>query len=193
MLSAATPGWIAAQDATPESVAQAYLTSMAEEGLAASGRFIAESDLEKMRASFLSLFEALDTRVPENESPQQQVAVLQMLFGVPSVEELRALDAHQFYGKLMGMLQTNMESMGMKPSGGIVLGTVSEGTDLAHVVARVAVSMGDGEQMKMVDVVSLRRENAAWKVLLSAEVDRMIDGLLRQLETLVDTPADDEY
>ncbi len=57
-----------------------------------------------------------------------------------------------------------------------VIGTVAEGDDLRHVVARTTIEMG-GSEIEAVDVSSLKKAGDSWGLLLSADLEAMVSQL----------------
>jgi len=101
-----------------------------------------------------------------------------MFFGEGTTEDVIAeLTDSDFFAKFFGAVMAQAQA-----AGGInfdnmeVLGQVLEGTDVAHVVTRNKVTMGEIE-MESMEVVSARQTNGGWKLLLSAEMK----GLAAQL------------
>ena len=169
---------------TAETVARDYLDAISTEGIAASGRFFADTELERIRDGFAEIFDIMDGRTSGPEAPPMD-EMLDTMFGVQTLRELRTMPGREFYQNLMGFLETTMGDLGISPSGGSILGSINEGDDLAHVVARVHMSVGDTE-VQVVDVISLQREDDQWQVLPSAELDQMVSGMRQQIEMLLD-------
>ena len=101
-----------------------------------------------------------------------------MFFGEGATEEAIAdLSDSAFFAKFFGAVMAQAQA-----AGGInfdnmeVLGQVMEGTDVAHVVTRNKVSVGEIE-MESMEVVSVKQTSGAWRLLLSAEMK----GLAAQL------------
>ena len=57
-----------------------------------------------------------------------------------------------------------------------VLGHVPEGTDLAHVVYRMTITV-DGLKVTKMEVLSLQRTDSGWAMLLRSDIETMAAAL----------------
>jgi hypothetical protein len=62
-----------------------------------------------------------------------------------------------------------------------MLGHVSEGPDLAHVVYRMRLTV-EGVAITKLDVMSLRRAGSEWRGLLKGDIEGMAEAIRRQME-----------
>ncbi len=125
-------------------------------------------------AQFRSLFTPL---VAADKSGQ----AVQALFGLSSPAELAKLSDTEMFARFLRnvMAQQGLREM-MSGSTMQVLGHVSEGPDIAHVVYRIHMSV-DSVAIDKTDVLSLRRSGATWGVLLSADLEGMAAALKRRV------------
>ena len=159
---------------TPEEVAQDYLRVATDDGLSATGRFFEPAAVEGMKQTFVSLLDL--------EAEQGQSQVRTIMFGEgTSLEAARQLNAPEFYGGVMRFIEAQMNSSEIRFSGSEVLGAVYEGSDLAHVVARVVVGVGE-QEMSSVDLISMRRNGQGWALLMQAEMDQFAAAMRQQVD-----------
>ena len=101
-----------------------------------------------------------------------------MFFGPGTTEEaIAALSDSGFFAKFFGAVMTQAEAAGGINFGAMeVLGQVMEGSDVAHVVTRNRVSVGQIE-VEAMEVVSAKQTAGVWRLLLSAEMKGLADQL----------------
>ena len=158
----------------PEAVAQAFLDTMVAEGLGATGRFFAPAALEEIKTAFLGLLDL--------EAGQGEGELRGLLFGADrSLEQVQALAPADFYRGVMRFVEAQMGESSVNLAGGEVLGAVMEGETLAHVVTRVRMGIGENG-MDTIDVISLRRTEKGWALLLKGEMQQMIQAIRAQVD-----------
>jgi hypothetical protein len=164
-----------AHTATPEAVAQAYLDAIVEGGLTATGAFFAPEALGDLKEAFVPLLEL--------EAAQGQANLRGLMFDAgQSLEQIQALSPADFYNGVMRFLEVQMGQAQVSFSGGEVLGTVMEGEDLAHVVTRMAIGIGEGSAKNM-EILSMQRvEGGGWALLLQGEIRQMMEAIRAQVE-----------
>ena len=100
------------------------------------------------------------------------------LFGGASPKQLKSASDGEFFA---AMLNGILGRSGVKLESQQILGSVAEGPDLRHVVTRNTAS-GLGMTMTEMEVVSLRRVDGAWRVLLSGQMKGMAEAIRRGLD-----------
>jgi len=103
---------------------------------------------------------------------------LTQVFGASSPEKLAALSDQQVFAKFLGTtLGSSPElSAALKSAKAQVLGHIAEGTDSAHVLYRMRMTIG-GMEMTKVDVLSAARDGTGWRALLTADIENMIQRM----------------
>ncbi|MDX2030529.1 MAG: hypothetical protein SF339_07660 [Blastocatellia bacterium] len=176
-LGLAAAGRSQSQTETPESVAQAYVAATQQGDWPKATSYMHPDALAGFKKAFAPVFDAKDPKA---------AAGIGAIFGINSREEFDALTGGQLLEKLMGTLGGAMPGLNqlMKQSSFTILGRVPEGEDLVHLVCRAQVPMG-GMQLKeapdltknvtfsKMEVVSLRRYESTWRVILSGEIEGM--------------------
>jgi hypothetical protein len=174
LLPASSQETAAAMPPDPEAVTQAFLDALESEGMGATGRFFDPAALAEIKTAFLGLLEL--------EAAKGEGELRGLLFaGDPSWEQIQALPPTDFYQAVMRFIEVQMGQVDAHVAGGKVLGTVMEGEDLAHVVTRVQVGIGD-EGVSSLDVVSLRRSDTGWALLLKGEMQQMVQAIRAQVD-----------
>ncbi len=174
LLPASAQETAAAAPPGPEAVTRAFLDTLETEGMGATGRFFDPAALAEIKTAFMGLLEL--------EAAKGEGELRGLLFaGDPSWEQIQAIPATDFYQAVMRFIEVQMGQADAHVAGGKVLGTVMEGEDLAHVVTRVQVGIG-GEGVSSLDVVSLRRTEEGWALLLKGEMQQMVQAIRAQVD-----------
>ena len=111
---------------------------------------------------------------------EAQSQFLAVFFGqgatIAQVEELNDVD---FFASIFRFIMNQAEAAGgLNFDGMEILGEVPEGNDVAHLVTRNRVSVGQ-IKMESMEVVSLRKNGNEWRVMLSGK----IKGIPAQLKS----------
>ncbi len=98
--------------------------------------------------------------------------------GLSTPEELDKLSGEQVLERFMSKISEQVPGFAeaLKGADIQILGHVDEKPDLAHVVSRNRVKVGELKVTKM-EVISLRRQGNRWKALLSGSLEGMVEQL----------------
>ncbi len=158
--------------ATPEAAATAFTTAIRTQQYAEAASLMHPEALAKFRAMFLPL------------AKQEKGAELrQQLFGASSMADLEALDDAALFERFLRSVMTlspEFQTM-MGAAETEMLGHVTEGPNLAHVVYRMRLTV-EGMAITKLDVVSLQRAGSEWKALLRGDIEGMAEAIRRQIE-----------
>ena len=156
----------AAAQETPEAVVQRYYETFRSGDFAANAALMHPAALEELKTTLTGM--AAMPGATEN-------AEFREMFGVSSLEEMRALPApvlfervlrNQLEGEMRAILATTEVS---------ILGHVLEGDSTAHVVYRMRMNFG-GQSLDQVQVMPLQRSNGEWRVLLTGSLAGMMNA-----------------
>jgi hypothetical protein len=109
--------------------------------------------------------------------------------GLATAEEVDKLSGEQVFERFMSTVSTNIPGFteALKSADIQVIGHVDEKPDLAHVVTRNTVKVGEVKVTKM-EVISLRKQGDSWRALLSGSLEGVVEQL-RQLAKKEPAPA----
>lgn len=191
LLLACLPVFVAAAPpppgATPEQVAaEAYTRMKAGDWEGAAETFDPKA-LASFRAMMQPILDAMLAPKASGEGAKTEAAgdmsalFLAMMFSpATSLEEIKALSDQQFLGRVM----KNMTGMGgLELQSQEILGSVAEGADTVHLVARTKASAG-GTSLTEMEVISLGRTPAGWRLTMSGELSGLADALNGTLGSL---------
>lgn len=174
-------------DATPEQVAaEAYARMKASDWGGAAETFDPKA-LASFRGMMQPVLEATVNPAPSTEGGKTEAAgdmsalFLAMMFSpATSMDEIRALSDAQFLGRVM----KNMTSMGgMSLESQSLLGAVAEGPDTVHLVARTKAN-AEGLSMTHMEVITLNRTPAGWRLAMSGEIRGLAEALSSTLGSM---------
>lgn len=119
-------------------------------------------------------------RAATRERPEKQADLLSAFDQATDLKTLMALRPKDFFVPSMKGMASQIPSLAANPpdADGKIIGTVHEGDDRAYVVVRTRLKGAHGEQTK-VEVVSLKRSGAEWKLLLPDVVRIMAETFRR--------------
>ena len=156
----------AAQD-TPEAVAQRYYETFRSGDFAANAALMHPEALEELKTTLTGLA-ALPGATEDLEFRE--------MFGVSSVEEMRALPAPVLFERVLrNQLEGEMRAI-LATTDITILGHVMEGDTTAHVVYRMRMNFG-GQSLDQVQVIPLRRADGEWRVLLTGSLAGMMNAM----------------
>lgn len=166
--------YAAAQQAveTPEQVAVRYMDAIRSSDWAGAAALMHPEALRELHELFRPILEA-----PEGAEFRR------MLLGVNDVQEAVAASDTLVFVSLMRLTVSQESGLGdaLRSATARVLGTVPEGPDTAHVVARMVLSI-QGVSASVMEVTSFRRWGTTWRGLLKGELSAMAAALRRSLE-----------
>lgn len=157
-----------------ESVVQSYLETLKSGDFQKSAELMHPEALEKFRSLLIPLVEAAaDAKAEES--------LLPLFKGVSDVAALKKLSPAGFFAAFFnGIAEVNPMIKDALASGNMtVLGSVPEG-DVLHVVCRTSVKVEELSIAKM-EVMSLKRHEGNWRVLLSGEMEGLAQALSKSM------------
>lgn len=158
----------------PEDVAREFLRVGKEQGLSAAGSFYDTDGLARLKSAYMLLLELQD----EHGQPQ----VREQMFGPGTTLAAAGQKSPvEFYRGVMALFTGELDQVGARFDATEVLGSVAEGEDLVHVVARVTVAVGD-QQATSVDLLSFERQGDAWVLLMDQELEQFAAQVRAQVE-----------
>jgi hypothetical protein len=104
-----------------------------------------------------------------------------MFLGVTTPAELDKMTSEQVFERFMGTISTQIPGFAdaLKSADIQIVGHLEEKPDLAYVVTRNTVQVGELKMTKM-EVISLRKQGDTWKALLSGSMEGFV-AQIRQL------------
>lgn len=167
------PAGLDAQAATetPEDVVRQYTEAMRGGEWQAAARLMHPEALEQFRRMLMPAFE---TDTPGRELRDQ------FFDGLPS-SRIRHLSDTTFFERFFrGMMTLSPELLGVVQGAEITMvGHVSEGEDIAHVVYRMQMKM-DELTVTRLDVMSVKRHGDTWRALLTGSMEGVAAALGRR-------------
>lgn len=154
--------------ATPEEVAREMLA------LTRAGDWTGYAKLLHPEAlvAFQRMFREVVAGDPSHEAGKQ-------LFGVADLAAFDALPANDVFQRLMATLTKIPQfAAALASADGVVVGSVTEGADLVHVVFRLSAS-ADSMTFSRVSAMTLRRSEGQWRALLSGNIEGIAAALAR--------------
>ena len=161
---------------TPEAVAKDALAALKENRVADFAKAMHPDALKRLKETLLSVVDVAEEKGKVDEA-------LSLFKDARTVDELRQLDDAAFFTAFLeGMmrLQPKMREA-FRGTTLDVIGHVPEGPDVAHVVYRATVDLGETKTTK-VAVVSLRRMDGGWGMLLTSDIEGMAAMLRREFD-----------
>ncbi|MFQ5796854.1 MAG: hypothetical protein ACE5JP_17670 [Candidatus Bipolaricaulia bacterium] len=167
---------------TPESVADAYFIALRENNWNGVCQLMHPEAIDSLRNVMLPI--ALEADRVGAEAEEEFLEVL--VGGIGSIEEFLRLNLQQFcVSFFQGPILTGLLE-GISNSEIMALGHVNEGPEVAHVVYRMNTRFDDfGEgvdddmniTVTQLSVISLQRYGSEWRVLLTGELEGMVQVL----------------
>lgn len=153
----------------PEEVAHAYLTALQDRGALIVVEFIHNDEMAKFKDIFIAIM--------EKDAAKGRREIVTGLFGAQAtLAEVKALSPKAFMSVFIQKISDATSNKGFTFEKLEVLGFVPEG-DKAHVVVRLEIGMWMSAMKKM-EVISMKRDGAEWKLMLTKE----FDGLLQRMQ-----------
>jgi len=166
----------AAQD-TPESVAKAYFAAMQSSDWAKCASLMHREGLASIKRTFAAAI---------NSDKTGDAA--KTIFKLKSGAEYAQLSDATVFERLMDFITSAEPDMktALASSTNTILGRVDESPDLAHIVVRSRTKL-DGEEVNEVDLISFKKQDSTWRVLLPSDIENMLNSLAEEI-----TPTEDE-
>lgn len=157
--------------ATPESVAAAYMAAAQAQDWARCASLMHPDALDEIRRSFLRLA-ALD----------KSGGLRRELLGAATEAEAASLSGAAVFERVIRfvMRQAGEVNVSLDAAPPAVLGHVVESPDLAHVVYRSQIKIGDST-VRRLGVITLKSEGDTWRALLSGEMENMLEAIERSV------------
>lgn len=166
LATCALPLRAVAQD-TPEAVAQRYYETFRNGDFAGNAALMHPDALEELKTTLTGLA-AMPGATEDAEFRE--------MFGVSTIEELRALPAPVLFERVLrNQLEGEMRAI-LASTEVTVLGHVMEGDSTAHVVYRMRMNFG-GQSLDQVQVMPLQRAGGQWRVLLTGSLAGMMNSM----------------
>ena len=159
---------------TPESIAKSYFEMLRNKQWTQIAQLYDPGALRDFREMMSFLLE-----VPDESASQ----VLGALFGPGATKQgVKAMSEAEFFAAFLGGVMARSAQLGQLNFETIeVLGSVGEGDSLRHVVTRTHISLAD-MSMESMEVVSLKKVENEWKLLLQGKIKGMAQQIKKALE-----------
>jgi hypothetical protein len=105
------------------------------------------------------------------------------VIGISSLEDAKFMSDTDFLGRIMGNIMNNMGAGQMLAQAtSDVLGAVTEGDTLAHVVYRM-INTVSGTEFEKVDLLSLKKSEGHWRAMLSGDIEGIGQRLMQMMRS----------
>ena len=175
----ATAASYAAEEATPESITKRQIEAMRTLNWELVARYTHPKALAQLQALFLPVVIAGE-KAKDNPSA---VEMMRIVFAGKSVEELARMSPAAFFQIVMNGISGATPDFKSAMTGMEVeiLGHVSEGENLAHVVYRLSRPLGEGIATKIA-ITSVERDGNGWKALLNSDLENVARAISARLQ-----------
>jgi len=179
------PGWICAAlllatasfcaDETPEAVSDRYMVATKNGDFSTCAELMHSRALDDLKKLLLPVIEA--AQQAEDKS------LIRLFDGATDYKTVTELSAKDFFIKFMsGVSKLNPDMLKtLAKSEMETVGHVVEKEKTAHVVFRMKVAVDDISVTKL-EVLSLEKDNGAWRALLTANVEGMAQMLQKRFK-----------
>jgi hypothetical protein len=159
---------------TPEDVAKRAVAALKEDRLDDFAKAMHPEALKSFKAALVSIAEVADKGGQGKE-------ILGLFKGVDDLDELKKLDDVPFFVFFYRGITRVQPALKQALAGAEsqIIGHVLEGKDTAHVVHRMTVTV-DGTKVSKTDVISLKKTDTGWGMLLSGDLENMTTMLKRR-------------
>jgi len=150
---------------SPEQVVKEYMAALKAEGMGAVARYIHPDELKRFKAMLMPML---------RRDATQKSEVIRGLFGADAtLASVEAMPPSDFLSSFMRIAGEQLEDA--KIGDVEILGSVRE-NETVHVVARTGTSI-KGVTIKGMEVISVKRAGADWKLALSGDLEGMAAAL----------------
>jgi hypothetical protein len=163
----------------PEQVArEAYARMQAADWVAAAETFDPAA-LKRFREWLLPMLDAADAagkdRAGKAQSAQTDGAFMLWVLFAPatSIEEIRALSDREVFARIMA---NTMSLASARLDGQAVIGSVTEGLDMVHVVTRNSAKV-EADTIAKVETITLKRTAQGWRLALTGDLEALAETL----------------
>ncbi len=159
---------------SPEAISRSYFEMLKQKQWAKIAELYDPKALSDFREMMSFILE-----VPDDAASK----VLPSLFGPESTKEsLKSMSDIQFFSALLQGIMAQAAQLGQLDFKKIdVLGSVSEGYSLRHVVTRTYALIGDID-MESLEVVSFRKTDDKWRIMMQGKMKGMAQHLRNALK-----------
>lgn len=156
---------------TPEAVAKAYFAAMQASDWDKCADLLHPEALGSMKRTFAKIINA-----------DVSGGAAKTIFGLKTNEEFASLSGATIFERLMNFMSGASPEMKtvLAASKTTVLGKVTEGIDLVHVVYRTQIKMS-GAEISEVELMSFKKHGTTWRGLLTADMEEMVTNLAEGL------------
>jgi hypothetical protein len=156
---------------SPEAAAKAYFAAMQAGDWDKCANLLHPDALSSMKRTFAAIINA-----------DVSGGAAKTIFGLKSSEEFAGLSGATVFERLMNFMVGAVPDMktALASSKTTVLGKVTEGSDLVHVVYRTQIKMS-GVEVSEVELMSFKKHGTTWRGLLTAEMEEMVNKLAEGL------------
>jgi len=156
---------------SPEAAAKAYFAAMQAGDWDKCANLLHPDALGSMKRTFATIINA-----------DVSGGAAKTIFGLKSSEEFAGLSAATIFERLMNFMVGAVPDMktALVSSKTTVLGKVTEGADLVHVVYRTQIKMS-GVEVSEVELMSFKKQGTTWRGLLTADMEEMVTKLAEGL------------
>ena len=144
---------------TPESVARAYIAAINANGMEAGADFFHPDEQKRLKDMLQPVYDA----IPEDDPAH----------GMGNV--LRKMQADEFARRMMRLSEAQLDGARVVVDRLDILGSVAEG-ETVHLVARTNFTIGAVSFSKL-QVISLKPYQDGWKLMLSGDIEGMVQGM----------------
>ncbi len=163
----------------PEQVArEAYARMQAADWVAAAETFDPAA-LKRFREWLLPVLDAADAagkdRAGKAQSAQTDGTFMLWVLFAPatSIEEIRALSDREVFARIMA---NTMSLASARLDGQAVIGSVTEGPEMVHVVTRNSAKV-EADTIAKVETITLKRTAQGWRLALTGDLEALAETL----------------
>jgi hypothetical protein len=155
----------------PETVAKAYFAAMQAGDWAKCASLMHPEALGSMKRSFAAVISA-----------DKSGEAAKTLFGLKSSAEFAQLGEAAVFERLMTFITQAVPDMktALAASTTTVLGQVTEGPDLVHIVYRSQLKLA-GAEINEAELISFKRHGTSWRALLTSDFEEMFTNLAESI------------
>jgi hypothetical protein len=159
---------------SPEAVAKRAMEALKEDRLDDFAKAMHPDALKELKSVMVSVVEAA-------EKGGQAKDLLALLGNAKSSDDLNKLDEQKFFVVFYRGLTRSQPKLKEVLSGAEikVLGHIMEGTDTAHVIHRMTMTV-EGTKVAKMEVISMRKTESGWGMMLTGDLENVAKALRRQ-------------
>lgn len=158
---------------SPEAISRSYLEMLKQKQWSEIATLYDPKALSDFREMMAFIYE-----MPDEVSSK----VLPSLFGPGSTKEsIKSMSDLQFFSSFLQGIMAQAAQVGQLDFKKIdILGSVSEGDSLRHVVTRTYASIGDID-MESMEVISFRKSDDKWRIMMQGKMKGMAQHIRKAL------------